>query len=314
MGKLLERAAAAAGDQGLTAWAAMSEGHVGHIGTVSERSRLGSSNWAWGCGYRNLQMLFSAMLARPSFHARLASHPLLSTTPTASSSSSSSSSHTILSILQWQLIIQDAWRTGFDPDGAAHFAGKLVGKKQWIGTTEVYVALSRLGIRCQIVDFPGPSGPNGQHTKLIQWVENYFQSASSSQADHHKGHSRTIIGVERTRQGETLLLVLDPANVGPATQAGAHYPPCRGAVVFPFLTAVSQPAARSTPHIPPASSSGDAEAQEKRRNKAALAEEIAGFKPSYCHKLILYVLDQLPESPSPQNQSKLHIIQSLRIV
>ncbi|PLW38139.1 hypothetical protein PCANC_14162 [Puccinia coronata f. sp. avenae] len=278
MGKLLERAAAAAGDQGLTAWAAMSEGHVGHIGTVSERSRLGSSNWAWGCGYRNLQMLFSAMLARPSFHARLASHPLLSTTPTASSSSSSSSSHTILSILQWQLIIQDAWRTGFDPDGAAHFAEKLVGKKQWIGTTEVYVALSRLGIRCQIVDFPGPSGPNGQHTKLIQWVENYFQSASSSQADHdrgapllmirmttqfplyfqHKGHSRTIIGVERTRQGETLLLVLDPAN----------------------------PAARSTPHIPPASSSGDAEAQEKRRNKAALAEEIAGFKPSYCHKLV----------------------------
>jgi hypothetical protein len=46
------------------------------------------------------------------------------------------------------------------------------------------------------------------------------------------------------------------------------------------------PAAQSAPHIPPAPSSGDAEAQEMRRNEVALTKEIAGFKPSYCHKLV----------------------------
>jgi len=37
--------------------------------------------------------------------------------------------------------------TGFDPPGAAHFGGKLVGSRKWIGTTEVYTALTFLGIR-----------------------------------------------------------------------------------------------------------------------------------------------------------------------
>lgn len=38
-------------------------------------------------------------------------------------------------------------RQGFDPEGAAHFKFRLVNSRRWIGTTEIYTALSFLGIR-----------------------------------------------------------------------------------------------------------------------------------------------------------------------
>ncbi|KAA1105896.1 hypothetical protein PGT21_023509 [Puccinia graminis f. sp. tritici] len=206
-----------------TGSASLCDPKVLHIGTSSEKSKLGAGDWAWGCGYRNLQMLFSTIIARQAYRQTLLSHPLLASCTTTSQTTG------IPSITRWQQIIEDAWKAGFDPDGAAHFDGRLVGKKQWIGTTEVYVALCRLGLRCQIVDFPGPSGPNGQHTKLIQWVENYFKSASnltdndqSSSAIEitsrfplyfqHDGHSRTIIGIETDAKQQPQLLILDPAK------------------------------------------------------------------------------------------------------
>ncbi|KNZ50230.1 hypothetical protein VP01_453g22 [Puccinia sorghi] len=151
---------------GETGWAILCSSHVRQIRTRSERRKLGAGDWAWGCGYRNLQMLFSAIQARPAYQHILARHPLL-----RSLSHLDSTHLAIPSILHWQRIIQDAWLSGFDPPGAAHFDQRLVGKKSWIGTTEVYVALSRLGLRCQIVDFPHPTGPNAQHVKLFQWVE-----------------------------------------------------------------------------------------------------------------------------------------------
>ncbi|KAI7964077.1 hypothetical protein MJO29_004504 [Puccinia striiformis f. sp. tritici] len=36
-----------------------------HIGTSSKNFRLGTGDWAGGCGYRNLQMLFSTVIAQP---------------------------------------------------------------------------------------------------------------------------------------------------------------------------------------------------------------------------------------------------------
>ncbi|KAI9603459.1 hypothetical protein KEM48_001470 [Puccinia striiformis f. sp. tritici PST-130] len=156
--------------------ATLCDKNVVHIGTSVDKSKLGAGDWAWGCGYRNLQMVFSTIISRPEFVQPLLSYPLLRP---AIIHALHAPSIAIPSIHLWQTVIQDAWNIGFDPDGAAHFSGHLIGKKQWIGTTEVYVALSRLGLKCQIIDFPKPSAPNGQHIKLIQWVENYFNSTSN---------------------------------------------------------------------------------------------------------------------------------------
>jgi hypothetical protein len=122
--------------------ASLCDPKVLHIGTSSEKSKLGAGDWAWGCGYRNMQMLFSTIIARQAYRQTLLSHPLL-----IASSITTPQTTGIPSITLWQQIIEDAWKAGFDPDGAAHFGARLVGKKQWIGTTEVYVALCRLGLR-----------------------------------------------------------------------------------------------------------------------------------------------------------------------
>jgi hypothetical protein len=39
-------------------------------------------------------------------------------------------------------------RTGHDVLGRQHFNGHLVGSRRWIGTTEVYTALTWMGLRC----------------------------------------------------------------------------------------------------------------------------------------------------------------------
>ncbi|KAH9466464.1 hypothetical protein Pst134EB_001518 [Puccinia striiformis f. sp. tritici] len=217
--------------------ATLCDKNVVHIGTSVDKSKLGAGDWAWGCGYRNLQMVFSTIISRPEFVQPLLSYPLLRP---AIIHALHAPSIAIPSIHLWQTVIQDAWNIGFDPDGAAHFSGHLIGKKQWIGTTEVYVALSRLGLKCQIIDFPKPSAPNGQHIKLIQWVENYFNSTSNLTDNvrpflfshllnstikpkieitnrfplyfQHDGHSRTIIGIEINSDCQTQLLILDPAK------------------------------------------------------------------------------------------------------
>jgi hypothetical protein len=38
-------------------------------------------------------------------------------------------------------------RAGYDQTGAKHFKYKLRGARRWIGTTEVYVMMTVLGIR-----------------------------------------------------------------------------------------------------------------------------------------------------------------------
>lgn len=38
--------------------------------------------------------------------------------------------------------------SGYDADGAKHFGGKLIGSRKWIGTTEVYTALTYMGVKC----------------------------------------------------------------------------------------------------------------------------------------------------------------------
>ena len=52
-----------------------------------------------------------------------------------------------------QRFIEDAWMAGFDVEGAAQFGGRLVGTREWIGTTEAAALLRYFGLRAVIVDF-----------------------------------------------------------------------------------------------------------------------------------------------------------------
>lgn len=63
--------------------------------------------------------------------------------------------------------------TGFDAPGADHFKNKLRSSRKWIGTTEIYVALTFMRIRVKIVDFPKVKA-TGVHELLVKWIINYF--------------------------------------------------------------------------------------------------------------------------------------------
>jgi hypothetical protein len=43
--------------------------------------------------------------------------------------------------------IDEAWNEGFDPDGRAHFGGKIMGGKKWIGTSDVAAMFAYKGVQ-----------------------------------------------------------------------------------------------------------------------------------------------------------------------
>jgi len=101
-----------------------------HISQASEK-------WLWSCGYRNIQMMLSALMTEPTYKAALFG-----------------GSGIIPDIPSLQMWIERAWRLGFDPEGAVSLGGKLLGAgKKWIGSTEAAVLLRSFGLRAQLVSF-----------------------------------------------------------------------------------------------------------------------------------------------------------------
>ncbi|XP_019869364.1 zinc finger-containing ubiquitin peptidase 1 isoform X2 [Aethina tumida] len=161
----------------------------------------------WGCGYRNTQMLVSGLLTHTGYNERLyklwqGQKPPRSAVP---------------SISRLQSLIEQAWANGFDLQGSEQLGCRLVNTRKWIGATEVVTLLSFLRIKCQLVDFHRPTGPNGTHPELFNWVLKYFESGVAGEFTpplylQHQGHSRTIMGIEVHRDGSLVLLVLDPSH------------------------------------------------------------------------------------------------------
>ncbi|KAF8932393.1 hypothetical protein BGZ58_007091 [Dissophora ornata] len=181
----------------------------------------------WGCGYRNLQMMLSYVV-----HQNAARQDVVS---------DNSGSSRIPTIPELQQQIEFAWKNGFDRAGAKQLGHTIAGTRKWIGTTEVWSVLSSLGVRCSVLDFHSPTGPNGTHPVLLSAIYNYFRTPAWSpltappvhsfqdygqlDADRriiqtakpplylqHQGHSRTIVGVEVLATGELNLLVFDPGR------------------------------------------------------------------------------------------------------
>ncbi|KAI8876590.1 DUF1671-domain-containing protein [Backusella circina FSU 941] len=180
-----------------------------HRGTVNaylcspstDHITTGFMDLGWGCGYRNCQMLMSFLERHEQDGDYLLKH--------------------VPDITGLQVLIEEAWKEGFDPSGAAQLKHSVLRTRKWIGTTEVYTLLAYLGIRSTIIDFHNP-GPGKLHTKLMDWVQSYFMEGESNEHVHitnkpplylqHQGHSRTIIGIEVLKSGKRNLIMFDPGR------------------------------------------------------------------------------------------------------
>lgn len=152
----------------------------------------------WGCGYRNIQMLLSALIHHTGFNEKLFN-----------------GKNTMPSISKLQELIEGAWRKGFDPQGCEQLGGKLYNTRKWIGATEVVTFLGSYRVKGQLVDFHRPTGHEGTHPELFQWVLDYFQKQEDFKPPlylQHQGHSRTIIGCEQLKDSSIRLLVFDPSH------------------------------------------------------------------------------------------------------
>jgi hypothetical protein len=193
---------------------------IGQISTakVSNSSTKYHSNGYqdnWSCGYQNTKTLLSSIQLLHQYSRLFLADPDISTL---------------------QAYLESAWAAGFDPDGCQTFNGSIIGKHDWIGTTEVAALLCYLGIkynnintRVKCYDFHYPSGPNKTHPLLFEIVEKYFnQTLNDTQSfptvNHddiltnlpsiylqHQGHSRSIVGYLKTND-EMKLIIYDPGR------------------------------------------------------------------------------------------------------
>ena len=122
---------------------------------VHVRSSFG--DFGWGCGYKNAQMIFSAIRHIPQYRHLFGSPPTINASQAGTSTNGDSRKRTtpdldavlpdLPTITEIQTAVEQAWQAGFDPEGALHFKHKLIGSRRWIGTSEVYVYCTWLGIR-----------------------------------------------------------------------------------------------------------------------------------------------------------------------
>ncbi|XVF51133.1 hypothetical protein PTKIN_Ptkin04bG0160100 [Pterospermum kingtungense] len=108
-------------------------------GYVDHFQSLLSLDVGWGCGWRNIQMLSSHLLA----HRQEARQVLFG------------GSGFVPDIAFLQRWLEIAWERGFDPPGAQHFNCKIYGSNHRIGTTECASLFRSFGLRARVVDF-GP--------------------------------------------------------------------------------------------------------------------------------------------------------------
>ena len=197
------------------------------------------SGAGWDCGYRNLQMLGSALMS--AWDA-----------PRITRSAVFFGAKAVPSIEALQQQLEWAWENGFDPVGAEHFGGRLVGRRAWIGAADVTALLRSYRLRAQVVLFD--QAQNGRcgdgealHPELFEWVWSYYTQwcrggvgclrcrgeeclcvdalAADAVGDaagtrlvpplflQHDGHSRTIVGVMRESYDAPVeLLVVDPSQ------------------------------------------------------------------------------------------------------
>ncbi|KAI9746435.1 MAG: hypothetical protein M1818_000148 [Claussenomyces sp. TS43310] len=162
-----------------------------------------SKLWREGgfCGYRNIQMMASYIIGVNSqghqhFYGKV---------PT---------------IFDIQEFIECAWDMGINAHGRLETGG-VRGTRKYIGTPEAQAVFTSLDISCNAQAVKS-KGDQSAHRLLCEVVEHYFVSGCVDNDKkvretnlpplyfQHRGHSMTIIGFEKQRNGAVNLLVFDP--------------------------------------------------------------------------------------------------------
>ncbi|GME42391.1 hypothetical protein GTA08_BOTSDO09135 [Neofusicoccum parvum] len=158
------------------------------------------------CGYRNIQMLVSYIQgAKAQGHNQFPPR-----TP---------------GILILQDLIEQAWDMGINEISRVQTGG-IRGTRKYIGTPEVQALLRSLRIDHGLQLFSDRPGVSQAHEQLLDYVESYFREGTTrEQRERHPkivkthlppiylqqpGHSITIVGFERHKDGKRSLLVFDP--------------------------------------------------------------------------------------------------------
>ncbi|KAI1075246.1 peptidase family C78-domain-containing protein [Whalleya microplaca] len=153
------------------------------------------------CGYRNIQMLTSYIVG-------------------ASATGADVFRHKVPSIFRIQDYIEKAWDMGINTQGRVETGG-VKGTRKYIGTPEAQAIFLSLGIPCEAQGFKRPEA-GAAEALLFNAVERYFESAPFDPQEkvrcttlppiyfQHRGHSLTIVGLEKKRNGALELLVFDP--------------------------------------------------------------------------------------------------------
>lgn len=126
------------GNRGHSSIVALS-GYIEHF-----ESRL-EDDLGWGCGWRNIQMLSSYVIAQNT-ECKDALFGGAGFVPD------------IPAMQQW---LEIAWLKGFDVLGADYFDWKITGTHKWIGTTECAALLRSFGVRARVVDFRTANSKRG---------------------------------------------------------------------------------------------------------------------------------------------------------
>lgn len=153
------------------------------------------------CGYRNIQMLSSYIIG-------------------AGADGAAHFNGTVPSIFQIQEYIETAWDHGINKQGRVETGG-VRGTRKYIGTPEAQAVFLDLAIPCEAVAFKDPR-PGCSEIKLLRYVEDYFTCGDFDPERkvrctsmppiyfQHRGHSLTIVGLEKRVNGDAELLVFDP--------------------------------------------------------------------------------------------------------
>ncbi|KAK0309738.1 hypothetical protein LTR01_003935 [Friedmanniomyces endolithicus] len=153
------------------------------------------------CGYWNVQMMLSYLQTAGTL-------PGMRQTP---------------NVLQIQDTIEQAWGNDILPHGRQETGG-IRGTRKWIGTSEAAAYFTQLGVSVEACAFED-AGHELAAVALLDHIEAYFigglENADRRGTSHvtqlapvyfqRLGHSMTIVGLQRNRDGSRELLVFDPS-------------------------------------------------------------------------------------------------------
>ncbi|KAJ5033468.1 uncharacterized protein L3040_008583 [Drepanopeziza brunnea f. sp. 'multigermtubi'] len=154
------------------------------------------------CGYRNIQMMCSYII-----RAESQGHEIFN--------------GKIPTIFQIQDYIEHAWDMGINDSGRIETGG-IRGTRKYIGTPDAQAMFCSLGIACDAQGMKTRRNQGPAYEFLFNAVESYFIDGCTDY-DHkvrctdlpsvyfqHPGHSMTIIGFEKRKDGSKNLIVFDP--------------------------------------------------------------------------------------------------------